>query len=61
MAIKFCTPACGNLRSVRYGFDGSRVVGAGYDKRDRVATCALRPAETIHIKTEPECLVNKER
>lgn len=61
MAIKKCTPACGNLRSLRYGFDSSRVVGASYDKRDRVATCSLRPDVTIHIKTEPECVVNKER
>lgn len=62
MAIKKCTPACKNLRSIRFGFDGkTRVIGASYDKRDRLATCALRPEATIHIKTEPECLINKER
>lgn len=61
MAIKKCTATCKNLRSIRYGFDNSRVVGSSYDKRDRLATCVLRPNETIQIKAEPECLVNKER
>jgi hypothetical protein len=61
MAIKFCTPACKNLRSIRYGFDNSRLVGTSYDKRDKLATCALQPEATIHIKTQPECLVKKER
>lgn len=62
MAIKKCTAACKNLRSVRYGFDGkTRIVGASFDKRDKVATCALLPNETINIRTEPECLVERER
>lgn len=61
MATKKCTAACKNLRSVRYGFDNSRIVGASFDKRDRLATCALRPNETIYIRTEPECLLTSER
>lgn len=62
MAIKKCTAACKNLRSIRFGFDGkTRVVGASYDRRDRFATCVLRPNETINIRTEPECLVQRER
>lgn len=60
MAIKFCTPACKNLRSLRYGFDNSRIVGSSFDKRDKVATCALRPEATIQIGTRPECLVKRE-
>ena len=61
MAIKLCTETCKNLRSIRYGFDNSRIVGSSYDKRDHLATCSLRPEATIHIKTKPECLIKGER
>ena len=61
MAIKFCTPTCKNLRSVRFGFDSSRIVGASYDKKDKQATCVLRPEATIIVASRPECLIKKER
>ena len=60
MAIKFCTADCKNLRSLRYGFGGERVVGKSYDRRDRFATCSLLPAATITVAVRPECLLKRE-
>ena len=62
MDVDICHEKCKHLRSLRYGFDGkTRVVGASYDKRDRFATCALRPEVTIAVKSQPECVAKRER
>lgn len=62
MAVVICTDKCPHLRSLRYGFDGkTRLVGACYDRRDRFATCALRPEVTIDVRTQPGCVATRER
>lgn len=49
-----CTIGCEYLRSFRYGFDGSVVV-APYDKRDKLATCALKPNLVLQVRGCPTC------
>ena len=54
---KLCTPACRHLRSIRYGFDGKPITAAGYDKRDKMATCALDPKARILLSGLPVCFM----
>jgi hypothetical protein len=58
---KFCTVQCRHLRSVRYGFDGRPVVGAHYDRRDTMATCALNQTLQIVPRMKPICAMEGER
>lgn len=52
---KLCTPACRHLRSIRYGFDGKPITAAGFDKRDKMATCAKNPKLRIVLSGQPVC------
>lgn len=49
-----CSVDCEHLRSFRYGFDGSKIF-APFDKRDRVAGCALNPEVELHMRSYPVC------
>ena len=52
---KLCTPECRHLRSIRYGFDTTPIVAAGYDKRDKMATCLKNPRLRIVLSHRPVC------
>lgn len=49
-----CSEKCEHLRSFRYGFGGERIL-APYDKRDKLAGCALKPEITLHMRSYPVC------
>lgn len=50
-----CHDKCEYLRSFRYGFDGVTKVLAPYDKRDKMATCLLKPDVVLPMRACPVC------
>jgi hypothetical protein len=50
-----CKTTCEHLRSFRYGFDGATKILAPFDKRERMATCALKTDVVLHMRACPVC------